>query len=191
MVTDVPKNQPRQVASAFVQLFKASGGGALGLFTAVQRLRALHPLIAARLEAAGIPLYAQHVDAADPTTLVDMFRTELDSCLLGTDAMRDGVDVPGLALRLVVFERVPWPRPDILHRARRNAAKIDDFDDRKARLRLKQAFGRLIRHGEDRGAFVMLDGQTPSRLLTAFPPEVTPQRASLAEVCAALKTLRP
>jgi ATP-dependent DNA helicase DinG len=191
VVTDVPKNQPRRVASAFVQLFKASGGGALGLFTAVQRLRALHPLIAARLEAAGIPLYAQHVDAADPTTLVDMFRTELDSCLLGTDAMRDGVDVPGLALRLVVFERVPWPRPDILHRARRNAAKIDDFDDRKARLRLKQAFGRLIRHGEDRGAFVMLDGQTPSRLLTAFPPEVAPQRASLAEVCAALKTLRP
>ena len=47
------ENQPRRVASAFVQLFKASGGGALGLFTAAQRLRALHPLIAARLEAAG------------------------------------------------------------------------------------------------------------------------------------------
>ena len=67
-----------------------------------------------------------------------MFRTELTR-LLGTDAMRGGADVPGLALRLVVFECVPWPRPDILHRARRNAAKIDDFDDRKARLRLKQA----------------------------------------------------
>ncbi len=71
------------------------------------------------LEAAGIPLLAQHVDAMDNATLVDVFRAEEDSCLLGTDAMRDGVDVPGRALRLVVFERVPWPRPDILHRERR------------------------------------------------------------------------
>ncbi len=34
------------------------------------------------------------------------------SCLLGTDAVRDGVDVPGRSLRLLVFDRVPWPRPD-------------------------------------------------------------------------------
>ena len=33
----------------------------------------------------------------------------------GTDAVRDGVDVPGRALRLIAFDRVPWPRPDILH----------------------------------------------------------------------------
>ena len=79
----------------------------------------MHARIAPELEAAGIPLYAQHVDAMGNATLVDIFRTEEASCLLGTDAMRDGVDVPGRALRLVVFERVPWPRPDILHRERR------------------------------------------------------------------------
>ena len=47
--------------------------------------------------------------------LVDIFRAEEDACLLGTDAVRDGVDVPGRSLRLLVFDRVPWPRPDILH----------------------------------------------------------------------------
>ena len=41
--------------------------------------------------------------------------------LLGTDALRDGVDVPGESLRLVVMERVPWPRPTVLHAARRLA----------------------------------------------------------------------
>jgi len=51
----------------------------------------------------------------------NIFRGEEQACLLGTDAVRDGVDVPGRSLRLIVFDRVPWPRPDILHRARREA----------------------------------------------------------------------
>ena len=76
-----------------------------------------------RLEEAGLPLYAQHVDGLDTGTLVDIFRAEEDACLLGTDAVRDGVDVPGRCLRLIVFDRVPWPRPDILHRARQGRVR--------------------------------------------------------------------
>ncbi len=172
------------VASAYRTLFLAAGGGGLGLFTAISRLRAVHARIAPELEAAGIPLFAQHVDAMDNTTLVDVFRTEEESCLLGTDAMRDGVDVPGRALRLVVFERVPWPRPDILHRERRIHLSGGDpagYDDRIARLRLRQAFGRLIRTATDRGVFVLLDRRTPSRLLSAMPAGVAVQRVGLAE----------
>ncbi|HET9018771.1 MAG TPA: ATP-dependent DNA helicase, partial [Acetobacteraceae bacterium] len=119
VVTDVPAGNIDALAATYEALFLAAGGGALGLFTAIRRLQAVHARIAPRLEAAGVPLLAQHVDAMDNATLVDVFRTEEASCLLGTDAMRDGVDVPGRALRLVVFERVPWPRPDILHRERR------------------------------------------------------------------------
>ena len=89
------------LSGAYRALFLAAGGGGLGLFTAISRLRAVHARIAPALEAAGIPLLAQHVDAMDNATLVDVFRTEEDSCLLGTDAMRDGVDVPGRSLRLV------------------------------------------------------------------------------------------
>ena len=173
-----------QLSGAFEKLFLASNGGALGLFTAIARLRAVHARIAANLEAAGIPLFAQHVDAMDNTTLVDVFRTETESCLLGTDAMRDGVDVPGRALHLVVFERVPWPRPDILHRERRihlSGGDTAGYDDRIARLRLRQAFGRLIRTATDRGVFVLLDRRTPSRLLSAMPGGVAVQRVGLAE----------
>jgi ATP-dependent DNA helicase DinG len=184
IVTDVFGGDIAQLAAAYRALFIAAGGGALGLFTAIRRLQAVHARIAPELEEAGIPLYAQHVDAMGNATLVDIFRTEEESCLLGTDAMRDGVDVPGRALRLVVFEKVPWARPDILHRERRIHLSDGDpkgYDDRIARLRLRQAFGRLIRRATDRGVFVLLDRQTPSRLLSAFPAGVAIRRVGLAE----------
>ena len=184
VITDVSIADPAALAAAFRTLFLASNGGALGLFTAIRRLQAVHARIAPSLEAAGIPLLAQHVDAMDNATLVDIFRTETESCLLGTDAMRDGVDVPGRTLRLVVFERVPWPRPDLLHRERRIHLGGGDprgYDDAKARLRLRQAFGRLVRARDDRGVFALLDPRTPSRLLSAFPEGVRVERVGLAE----------
>jgi ATP-dependent DNA helicase DinG len=114
-------------------------------------------------------------------TLVDIFRAEEDSCLLGTDAVRDGVDIPGRALRLLVFDRLPWPRLDILHRARRPLFGGAEYADRIARLRLRQAYGRLIRRSDDRGVFVMLDRAVPSRLLSAFPEGVPVARVPLAQ----------
>jgi ATP-dependent DNA helicase DinG len=181
VVTDVDRGNGAQVAAAYRELFLAANGGALGLFTAIMRLRHVHGRIAAPLEAAGLRLYAQHVDSLDTASLVDIFRTDEDSCLLGTDAVRDGVDVPGRALRLVVFDRVPWPRPSILHRARRRAHAGKGYDDMIARLRLKQAFGRLVRKADDWGVFVMLDRGMPSRLAGAFPDGVEVRRLGLKD----------
>jgi ATP-dependent DNA helicase DinG len=193
IVKDVPRDDTDQVAAAYRELFLASGGGALGLFTAIGRLRAVHQRIAPALEEAGLPLYAQHVGGMDAATLVDIFRAEEHSCLLGTDAVRDGVDVPGRSLRLIVFDRVPWPRPDILHRARKAAWKAagagnNAYDDMLARLRLKQAYGRLIRRADDRGVFVMLDSRLPSRLLSAFPAGVSAERVGLLEAIESART---
>lgn len=184
IVNDVRKDDLDQVAAAYRTLFLAAGGGALGLFTAITRLRAVHQRIAAALDAAGLPLYAQHVDGMNLSTLVDIFRAEEEACLLGTDAVRDGVDVPGRSLRLIVFDRVPWPRPDILYRARRAAFGGNAYTDMLTRLRLKQAFGRLIRRADDQGVFVLLDPMMPSRLLGAFPNGVAVKRCGLAEAVA-------
>ncbi len=186
VVRDVNRNRPYQVAAAYRELFLAAGGGGLGLFTAIARLRAIHERIAKPLDEAGIPLLAQHVDAMDTGTLVDIFRAEENTCLLGTDAVRDGVDVPGRSLRLVVFDRVPWPRPDIMHRARKKSFG-KGYDDMIARLRLKQAYGRLLRRTDDRGVFVMLDAMLPTRLTTAFPEGVEIQRVGLAEAIQATR----
>ncbi len=185
IVTDIPRDEIGQVAAAFASLMNAAKGGALGLFTAIARLRAVHERIAPVLEERGLLLLAQHADAMSTATLVDIFRAEEDSCLLGTDAVRDGVDVPGRSLRLIVFDRVPWPRPDILHRARKPVFGGAQYDDRIARLRLRQAYGRLVRRADDRGVFVILDRALPSRLLSAFPPGVPITRVPLIEATAA------
>jgi ATP-dependent DNA helicase DinG len=184
VVTDVRREDPGQVAGAYRALFEAARGGALGLFTAIARLRAVHERIAAPLAAAGMTLLAQHVDAMDAATLVDIFRAEEDACLLGTDALRDGIDVPGRSLRLVVFDRVPWPRPDILHKARKARFGGAAFDDAITRLRLRQAFGRLVRRADDAGVFVLLDRQMPSRLLGAFPDGVEIRRVGIKDAVA-------
>jgi ATP-dependent DNA helicase DinG len=186
VVTDVAREDPRQVAAAMRELFLAAGGGGLGLFTAIKRLRAVYDRIAAPLAENGLALYAQHVDPLEIGALVDIFRAEEDACLLGTDAVRDGVDVPGRSLRLLAFDRIPWPRPDLLHKARRERFGGRGYDDAIARARIAQAFGRLIRRADDKGVFVMLDAAAPTRLFSSLPEGVELRRMGLVDAVEAV-----
>ena len=191
IVTDIKRGDLAALAGAYARLIEVSGGGVLGLFTAIRRMRSVHARIADRLAREGLPLYAQHVDPIDTGTLTDIFRDDPAASLLGTDALRDGVDVPGDSLRCVVMEQVPWPRPTILHRARRAAAMAhmggaQAYDDRIIRARLAQAFGRLIRNKDDTGHFIVLSAAFPSRFLTAFPPGTPISRVNLDEALARL-----
>lgn len=194
VVTDVKRGDMAALANAYARLIVAAQGGTLGLFTAIRRLRGVHARIADRLAREGLPLYAQHVDPIDTGTLVDIFRDDPRASLIGTDALRDGVDVPGHSLRLVVMEGVPWSKPSVLHGARRLAANSSGgggsaYDDRIVRARLAQAFGRLIRRADDSGAFVLLSAAMPSRLLSAFPPGTPVSRISLDEAIARVERL--
>ena len=186
IVTDIKRGDIAALSGAYGRLIEAAGGGTLGLFTAIRRLRGVHARIADRLARAGLPLYAQHVDPIDTGTLVDIFRDDPRASLLGTDALRDGVDVPGHSLRLVVMEGVPWSKPTVLHAARRLAGGGNAYDDRLIRARLAQAFGRLIRRAEDKGSFVILSAAMPSRLLSAFPPGTPIRRLTLDEAILAV-----
>ena len=191
IVTDIKRGDMSGLAHAYRSLIEAAGGGTLGLFTAIARLRAVYARIADPLARAGLPLYAQHVDPIETGTLVDIFRAEPRASLLGTDALRDGVDVPGASLRLVVMEGVPWPRPTVLHAARRAGSSKDlgggtAHDDAVAMGRLAQAFGRLIRRADDRGTFVLIGPAVPSRLLGAFPPGTPIDRVGLDDAVAAV-----
>ena len=180
IVGDVDREDTSHTAAAMAALMKASGGGALGLFTAIRRLKAVYPHLLRSLDDAQIPLIAQHMDAMNLQTLLQMFREDRKSCLLGTDAVRDGIDVPGQALQVIVFDRVPWPRPDMLFKARAEHYGRDQWSDRATRMKLRQAFGRLVRRGDDRGVFVVLDSRLPSRMLSAFPQGLEAERCGLA-----------
>jgi ATP-dependent DNA helicase DinG len=191
IVTDVKREDLAALAMAYRRLIEAADGGTLGLFTAIRRLKAVHARIADPLARAGLPLLAQHVDPIDTGTLVDIFRAEPRASLLGTDALRDGVDVPGQSLRLVVMEGVPWPRPTVVHAARRAAFGGSAYDDLVTGGRLAQAFGRLIRRADDRGTFVLIGPAVPSRLLTAFPPGTRVDRVDLATAVDAVRAGTP
>ena len=188
VVNDLVKDDPRQTAAAMRELFLVAGGGGLGLFTAIRRLKAVYERLGPDLARAGVPLYAQHVDPLEVGALVDMFRVEENACLLGTDAVRDGVDVPGRSLRVLAFDRVPWPRPDLLHKARRDRLGGKGYDDALARARIAQAFGRLIRRADDRGVFVMLDAAAPTRLFASLPPGAELQRMGLVDAIEVVKS---
>jgi ATP-dependent DNA helicase DinG len=79
------------------------------------------------------------------------------------------------------MEQVPWPKPSILHRARRAANGGSAYDDRMIRARLAQAFGRLIRTADDKGHFIVLSAAFPTRLLSAFPKGTPVIRLTLDE----------
>ncbi|CAI3946630.1 Rad3-related DNA helicase DinG (DinG) (PDB:5H8W) [Commensalibacter communis] len=190
IINDLNSLSINNLSHAFLNLFLASKGGALGLFTAIQRLKAVHQRIIQPLEEQNISLFAQHVDPINNNSLIELFKSEQNSCLLGTDAMRDGINIPGNSLRLVVFEKMPWPRPDILHRERRKYFYPENpnfYDEQLVRLRLRQAFGRLIRTQSDRGIFVILDRRTPTRMLSAFPSDVPIARISLQDAIASIR----
>lgn len=185
IINDIERDNIDQLAVAYKELMIASSGGVLGLFTSILRLRKVYQHLSETSDLEGFMLLAQHIDPLDTGTLVDIFRSEENACLLGTDAVRDGIDVPGRALRLIVYDRVPWPRPTILHKARKvyfeKKKPNIKYNDILTRLKLKQAFGRLTRQASDRGIFIMLDRAMPSRLLSAFPKDIEIQRLGLAE----------
>ena len=189
IINDINKRSMEQLANAYQELFIASKGGALGIFTAINRLKKVKELITPKLYENHINLYSQHTSNIDTSTLIDIFREDQHSCLLGTDAVRDGVDVPGDSLRLIIFERVPWPKPDILHLKRRKHFGEKEYDEFLTRSKLSQAFGRLIRNKDDKGVFIILDNQTPSRLFNAFPPNIEIQKVGLKEAIKIIKDM--
>lgn len=61
------------------------------------------------------------------------------------------------------------------------------YDEMLTRLKLKQAFGRLIRRADDKGVFVMLDPMLPTRLQNAFPKDVEVVKTGLSDVIKEIK----
>lgn len=147
------------------ELITAAGGRTLGLFTSRRAATAAAEAMRERLD---VPILAQGDDQLP--TLVRAFAEDEPTCLFGTLSLWQGVDVPGAACRLVLIDRIPFPRPDDPVRSARSdavaAAGGNGFMSvaaTHAALLLAQGAGRLIRTTEDRGVVAVLD----PRLATA------------------------
>ena len=146
-------------------LVRAAGGRTLGLFSSRRAAQLVAEAMRERLD---VPVLAQGDDQLP--TLVRAFADDEPTCLFGTLSLWQGVDVPGATCRLVLIDRIPFPRPDDPVRSARsdaaNAAGGNGFmavSAAHAALLLAQGAGRLIRTTEDRGVVAVLD----PRLATA------------------------
>jgi ATP-dependent DNA helicase DinG len=99
--------------------------------------------------------------------LLNLFRNDETSVLIGSLSFREGIDIPGEGLTQVILDRIPFPHPeDPLVRARRDLEGSRTFIQSilpMSRLFLRQAFGRLIRRKTDIGRVVILDGRALDR----------------------------
>jgi len=168
IVDDVPepseRGYQRIVAQGMAQLFRATEGRALALFTSYRQLRATLRAIKAPLAQAGITVRAQG-EGISRAQLLEDFRTGDRRVLLGTRSFWEGVDVPGDPLSCLAIAKLPFSVPtDPVFAARAETfdQPFRDFTVPETILRFLQGFGRLIRTRDDRGIVVCFD----KRLLT-------------------------
>jgi DNA polymerase-3 subunit epsilon/ATP-dependent DNA helicase DinG len=178
---DVPEpGQPgyqKAVESALVELFKATRGRGLVLFTSHAQLQNTYRAIARNLEEDDVIVLAQGLDGSRRQVL-ETFKSQERMVLFGTKSFWEGIDVVGEALSCLAIARLPFSVPsDPIF-----AARSETFDDPFAQyavpeavLRFRQGFGRLIRAKTDRGIIVVLDKRVLTKVygrvfLDSLPP---------------------
>ena len=187
---DLPEPNTREFGAAMLAavrpVLEASGGRAFLLFASHRALREA----AQALRGAPWPLLVQ--GEAPKAELLQRFREAGNGVLLGSASFREGVDVAGDALSVVVVDKLPFAAPDDpVFEARLEAVRRsggNPFRDEQlpqAVIALKQAVGRLIRTESDRGVLVLCDprltGKSYGRVFMDSLPDFTVTR-SLQEV---------
>ena len=166
-----------QLLDELVDLAQASGGGMLALFASRRGANAGAQALRERTD---LTVYLQGEETL--AQLIQHFRDERDSCLVGTMSLWQGVDVAGDACRLVVIDKIPFPRPDDpVSRARsmdverRGGNGFMSVSLTHAALMMAQGTGRLLRSTTDRGVVAILDPRVVTKRYGSFIMRSLPQ----------------
>lgn len=168
---------PPAVLDELVELAQASGGGVLALFASRRGAQAGAEALRGRTD---FEVLVQGEGTL--SALIDRFRDERDSCLVGTLSLWQGVDVVGPSCRLVVIDKIPFPRPDdpvtkarCMDVERRGGSGFRAVSLTHAALLMAQGAGRLLRSDTDRGVVAVLDPRLGTKpygrfILASMPP---------------------
>lgn len=144
-------------------MVRANGGSALILSSTARAGRHYADLL--RTRGVGHTVLSQW-DGADPRQVIQKWREDSTSVLVGTRSMMTGVDAAGDTCTLVIVDRVPRNPANVVDEARASRLIESGMDrwaaDRRvygadAALLLEQAAGRLIRSLSDYGCCAILD----------------------------------
>lgn len=188
------------VGDAIAHIISATGGSALCLFTSWTGLKTAHEKLTKEYSFP-FKILAQS-KGCSRSALIEEFKSDVSSCLLGVASFWQGVDIPGEALSTLIIDKIPFPSPsdpleaaisDMLKRRKQNAFMLRSVPE--AQLRIKQGLGRLIRTTSDTGLIVILDTRIRTKWTSwgrrmLLPLDGIPCAASLYEAEAAIGQLQ-
>lgn len=155
----------KQGVERLIQVLNISHGKALVLFTAKTDMEEVY----AALKGRDLPYQILiQQDGSSQERVLQTFKDDTDSVLLGTGSYWEGISIEGKSLSHVVIFRLPFPVPDPIIEYKASLAKDPLMDVRVPEMviKLKQGIGRLIRNFTDTGLISIIDSR-----LRDDPPE--------------------
>jgi ATP-dependent DNA helicase DinG len=176
-------------------VIQAMGGRCLLLFSSRLRFEVAVDILLREFEGK-IPVYVQGLGK----NVVEEFKKEESAILVGMESFGEGIDVPGEKLQLIIIDKIPDVRQDLVIQKRRDFFEFkfgNEFNDYFLAHRtrsLHQKFGRLLRTETDHGAILVVDNRirrwkgatlrTFQKLMEPYQIESHP----LAEACRQIVT---
>ena len=161
-----PVEYADRLAPFLLDLFRATEGRGLVLFTSYEMMYGVAERVRGLLDSAGFRLLVQGEGESREAMAEALRSAEKPTILFGAQSFWEGVDVPGAALSCVVLARLPFPQvgePIVEARGEKvveeGGSAFRDYLLPEAIIRFRQGFGRLVRTKSDRGVVVVTDGR--------------------------------
>jgi len=170
----------QQIASMVQQISERYQRGVLVLTTSYRSMDEMFESMESHYKEMEIGLLRQ-TSSISRTDLVDQFKTEFSSVLIGTESFWEGVDVPGEALEVLIIGKLPFAVPtDPIVEANTVAVENDggngffDYTLPETIIRFRQGFGRLIRSSTDAGVVIIADPRVATKRYGSIIAESLP-----------------
>ncbi len=188
----IPQLSPNEyshfLAENLTALLKDFNRPALVLFTSHEVLQKVYEKMHLSFLENGREILAQGIGGSRDKLLKRFSQSE-SGILFGTDSFWEGIDLPGEQLELVIVTRLPFENPKRpMVKARYDFLKsigADPFQTESlpnAMLKLRQAYGRLIRSPEDQGILVVLDRRFVNTTYGKKLRQSIPKKVAIKEI---------